>query len=161
MKKNLIIYFSLTGNTDFIAKKLSRDLDADLLEIKTSLNFKKMRILKMIIGGAQVLLNISPKIEYESANIDDYKTIVIGSPVWADFYAPALKTFFQKERISNKNIGLFVCCNGGEGRAIKEMEERLAGNKILARAVFVDTLKNEKSIQEKCEVFLKELSEIN
>lgn len=160
MKKNLIIYFSLTENTDFIAKKLSKDLDADILEVKPTLDLKKWGFLKMFIGGAQVLLNILPKIEYRDININDYENIIIGSPVWAGSYVPALKAFFKKEKIKDKNIGLFVCCNGGEGHTIKELKETLDGNNFLASVVFVDTLKNEKITKEKYEIFLNELTVI-
>lgn len=160
MKKNLIIYFSLTENTDFIAKKLSKDLDADILELKPTLDLKKWGFLKMFIGGAQVLLNILPKIEYRDININDYENIIIGSPVWAGSYVPALKAFFKKEKIEDKNIGLFVCCNGGEGHTIKELKENLDGNNFLASAVFVDTLKNEKITKEKYDIFLNELTVI-
>lgn len=161
MKKNLIIYFSLTENTDFIAKKLSKDLDAHVLEIKPTLALKKWGFLKMFIGGAQVLLNILPKIEYEKINVNDYENIIIGSPVWAGSYAPALKAFFKKEKIKDKNIGLFVCCNGGEGNTIKELKENLEGNNFLASAVFIEALKNKETTNEKYGIFLKELTTID
>ena len=68
--------------------------------------------------------------------------------------------FFKKEKIKDKNIGLFVCCNGGEGHTIKELKENLDGNNFLASAVFVDTLKNEKITKEKYDIFLNELTVI-
>lgn len=158
MKKNLVIYFSLTENTSFIAKKISEDLNADILEITPSFSLKKLGFLKMFVGGAQVLLNIVPKIQYKNVNIDDYENIIIGSPVWAGSYSPALKAFLKKEKIKNKNIGIFVCCNGGEGNTIKELKESLIENTFLSTAVFVEAIKNKKNTDEKYKLFLSELT---
>lgn len=161
MKKNLIIYFSLTKNTDFIAKKLAQDLEADILEIIPTFNFKKIGALKILIGGAQVLFNILPKIEYKATDLSNYENIIIGTPVWAGSYVPALKSFFKNERIKNKNIGLFVCCNGGQGNTLKDLKEALKENNFLATATFLEPLKNKNETEEKYKLFLEALLKMN
>lgn len=56
-------------------------------------------------------------------SIDNYDTIIIGSPIYAGQIRKELAQYLQSElpKIVNKRVGLFVCC-GFEDRAMEQLE---------------------------------------
>jgi flavodoxin len=107
--KTVVVYFSLTGNTKFVAEKIAQQLDADLCEI-TDKNHKKGKML-YIKGGAAAMREKLTDITVETP-IDDYELVIVGSPVWAGKIAPAIRTFLVENNFSEKQVAFFVCMGG-------------------------------------------------
>lgn len=107
--KTVVVYFSLTGNTKFVAEKIAQQLDADLCEI-TDKNHKKGKML-YIKGGAAAMREKLTDITVETP-IDDYELVIVGSPVWAGKIAPAIRTFLVENNFSKKRVAFFVCMGG-------------------------------------------------
>jgi menaquinone-dependent protoporphyrinogen IX oxidase len=92
---------------------------------------------------------------FESA---DYERLIIGTPVWAGSFAPALDTFLDKHRIAGKKIALFCCCACGKGRTFDKLKERLAGNSFAGEIVFVNPSKGDRAeINERVRLWLQGL----
>lgn len=85
-----------------------------------------------------------PELTPRNTNLDAYDTIIIGTPVRARTYAPALKTFFAQTKIEHKNIGLFCCHGGGKKNTLEDMENMLPNNKIIGKIDFMEPLKKGK-----------------
>jgi len=107
--KTIVVYYSLTGNTKFVAEKIAQQLDADLCKV-TDKNFKKGRML-YIKGGAAAMREKLSDIHVEKT-IDDYELVVVGSPVWAGKISPAIRTFFVNNNFSEKQLAFFVSIGG-------------------------------------------------
>jgi len=143
--KTLIIYYSLTGNTKFIAETMAKKINADLLELFPEKNVKTEGFMKYVWGGRQVMMKIAPKLLPFDKNPNDYDFIIIGTPVWAWNFAPALRSFFIQTKLKNKKVALF-CCHGGQmGKTLDNMKRELAGNEILGAIDFFEPLKNNPS----------------
>ncbi|KOC46073.1 flavodoxin family protein [Clostridium botulinum] len=157
--KSLIVYYSLEGNSKFIAESINEGLKGDILRIKPIKDVaQKGFFKKYLLGGTQAMLKNKPQLEPISIDFSNYDFIVFGTPVWAGTYAPVFNTFFEKYTIKNKRIALF-CCHGGGGSAktFKVFKEKLYGNNILGEIEFKDPLKHEtEKMGNEAKVWIKE-----
>ncbi len=105
MKKVLIVYYSLGGNTKAAAEAIAEGVRE---------------------GGAEPVLKIGLE-----AGIDDLLNcdgLVVGSPDYFSYMAGGLKDFFDRTyhpaqgKVNDKPYVAFVTCGGG-GKAIKSVEE--------------------------------------
>jgi multimeric flavodoxin WrbA len=88
-------------------------------------------------------------------DIGAYDLVIIGTPVWAWSYAPAMKTFLEETKIEGKKIALFCCHGGGPGKALEKLRAAVPGNSFAAEASFHDPLKHTQGVQEKLDAWLK------
>ena len=111
--KKLIVYYSFEGNTEFVANLIAQETQADILKLEPADETRPTGFMKYIWGGKQVFTKTKPELKPFDKNPMDYDLIIIGTPVWANTYAPALRTFLDKQDICDKKIALFCCCQGG------------------------------------------------
>ena len=141
--KTLVIYYSYDGNTDFIATTIAKHIRADVLRLEPVGEKKVKGFMKFIWGGKQVFSKEKPQLRPFKKNPDDYEFLIIGTPVWAWTYAPALATFFDEVNVMDKNIALFCCCQGAAGNVFGNMRQKLMGNKIVGEKTFFDPLSHD------------------
>ncbi|AZO94491.1 NAD(P)H-dependent oxidoreductase [Halocella sp. SP3-1] len=139
--KNLVLYYSLNGNTDFVAKKLAEKLDADIVMLEPIKDYPK-GFVKYIIGGFQSLFKIKVAIKPIEVNLADYDQIVIGSPVWAGSMTPPIRSLLTDKQIEGKNVVLFCTYQGQAGKVFDHIEELIGKNNIIDRFEFKNPLKN-------------------
>ncbi len=143
--KPLVVYFSLTGNTRFIAENIAAETGADVLEIRTIIPYKPGSTFAAIKRIIQVFTHFTPRLRSFDRNPNSYDLLFIGSPVWAGTYAPAISSFFNKIDLKDKKIALFCCHSGRVGRMLNYMNERLAGSDIVGEKSFYKPLTFEKA----------------
>ncbi|GKX29849.1 flavodoxin [Vallitalea longa] len=144
--KKLVVFYSLQGNTRFIAEEIKKNIGCDLLEIKLKKNIKSKGFMKYLIGGIQAITNKKPELLPYEINLDDYKTIIIGTPIWAGHFSPAINSFLSENEIRNKNIAAYCCFAGsGSGKAFKILKEILQDdNTFIGELEIQDPLKTDK-----------------
>lgn len=138
--KCLIVYYSFEGNTELVAKQMQMAIGADILSIKPQKEMKAKGFSKYIWGGKQVLMKNKPKLEAFDVDIEQYDLLLLGSPVWAGSFAPAMNTFLADMNIQHKYIGLFCCASGGKGKVFEKAKQQLEGNKIVGEIEFINPL---------------------
>jgi len=141
--KSAIIYYSFEGNTKLIAEAIHEIIQGDILELKTENELNKKSFSKYLWGGHQALMNKKPVLQPYTFDIDNYDTLVLGTPVWAWTYSPAMNTFLSKELINDKKIYLFCCHGGAKGKIFNRFENKLSGNTFLDKINFRDPLKHQ------------------
>ena len=142
--KPLVIFFSLTGDTRFIAQNIAAETGADALELRPFQPYDPSSPLLRLKSLIQVVTRFTPRLRYFERNPNSYDIIFIGSPVWAGTYAAPLRTLFRKIDLKDKKIALFCCHNGNPGKTLYHMRERLAGNDIVGEKEFYRPLTFEK-----------------
>jgi len=138
MPKSLVIYYSLEGNTALIAKAVAETLEADLLELQPVKSIPNKGFFKFFWGGKQVMMKERPELQPFTVNPAEYDLIVLGTPVWAGSYNPAFRTFFAQSPLKGKQIGLFCCYAGNEGKTIEALKSELSANTILGQIGFLN-----------------------
>ncbi len=149
--KTAIIYYSLEGNMDYIAKRIALDDAADLYRLIPKKEYPTGKVSKYVWGGKSATFGENPTLANEKFDLDKYDTLIIGSPVWAGRTAPPLNSFFADYKICGKNIILVAtCASGSTDKLFAKMKEHLQDNEIKGTYTFVEPLHSqEKSINEK------------
>lgn len=112
--KRLIVYYSLSGNTEEAAKKIAKELGADLLKLETVKAMPKSFAAQIMVGGGQVAFNHIPKLKPFDVDPDSYDEIILGSPIWNSKGVPAVNAFLKDEKAAAKVTSLFFLSGGGE-----------------------------------------------
>ena len=112
--KRLVVYYSLSGNTEAAAKKIAEKLGADLLKLETKKRMPKNFAAQIFVGGGQVMMHYIPELLPYETRIGDYDEIVLGSPIWNSKGVPAINAFLQDEAAAQKVTALFFLSGGGD-----------------------------------------------
>ena len=129
MSKKLVAYFSASGVTAKLAKKLAEAIDADLFEIKpvepyseADQNWKNplARCNKEKIGKKDV--PVSGIVE----NMDEYDTVYLGFPIWYWAAPNVVNTFVKQYDFSHKKVVLFATSGGSDmGKTAEKLQPYL------------------------------------
>ena len=60
--KILIVYYSFEGSCKYVAEEISKNLNAEILELKPKTDVKTKGILKYVFGGKQAFSNEKPEL---------------------------------------------------------------------------------------------------
>ena len=157
--KNLVMFYSLGGNTKFIAQYIAEKINADILELKPKKAYHNSGFKKYFWGGKSVVFKEQPELLSYDIDINSYENIFIGTPIWVGTYAPPYNTFFNTEKINNKNIYLFACHGGGSvEKFYKNTKEIIPNNRFKGEIDFYEPLKeNKKEVEDKIDSWLKNI----
>ncbi len=126
MKKTLVAYFSASGRTASIAKKLAEAIGADAYEIKPLHPYTRAD-LDWTNGRSRSSVEMKdkafrPQLADASARISDYDVIFLGFPIWWYVAPTIINTFLESYDFSGKKIVLFATSGGsGFGRTREEL----------------------------------------
>lgn len=134
MGKKLIVYYSYTNNTKKIAEQIQIATGADICEIETVKPYTGDYNSVVDQGKREVDRGFKPAIRPLSVNLEDYDTIIIGTPVWWYTYAPAVATFLSEYDLSGKTIIPFATNGGWLGHTLKDIE-KVCKNAIVTNAI--------------------------
>jgi len=155
--KAIVVYYSLEGNSEFVAEIIAKQLGADTLRLKPVKDNPKGNFSKYFFGGMNVIFKKTPKLTPYQFNKDAYDTIIIGTPVWADGFAPAILTFLKENDLSGKIIALYACSASGMAKGcLDKLETELSNANIsatlsLKNPKIAQTVEDAAKIKEFCE----------
>ena len=158
--KTAIIYYTMSENTKYAAEKIAEILGADLIQISPQKAYKDKGFVKFIWGGRSALMGEAPKLMPYQFDAASYDRIILGTPIWASTFAPPIRSFIRENpMISQKELGAFACCGGGDtGKAFLKLKELLSIPELKAELVLIDPKDkpapvNESKIQSFCANF--------
>lgn len=102
-----VVYFSRTGVSEKVAKKIAEKLDCEVFEITDDMNWKGP--IGFVKGGMYATQNKPVNITVHG-NLDNADELVVVSPVWANRVAPAITVFLEKRDL--KTIHLVTTSKG-------------------------------------------------
>lgn len=113
-RKNLIVYYSHSGNTETVAKAIQSKTNGVLCKISPIVPYPDE--YKAVVAQARVEIphDFKPKINEINIEIDKYDTFFVGSPNWCRTFAPPIATFLSQNNFDGKIIVPF-CTHGGGG----------------------------------------------
>jgi flavodoxin len=143
--KTLVVYFSLTGSTEFVAKIIAEQLNADLCEVVD----KKHKNGKLIYlkGGAASIREKLTKIEFPKS-IENYDLIIVGSPIWAGKITPAIRTFLSLNDFSHKKGAFFITLGGKKPeKSFRNMRQTTGFNSIVKELAVSNTIDDKEEVE--------------
>ena len=128
--KKLVVYYSYTGHTKMIAKRIEEKLGCDILEIKPIIPYSTN--YQTVVNKEQnnESSNKTPQIEKIDKDLKKYDEIIIGSPVWWYTIAPVIRTFLTQNDLSNKTIKPFATNAGWLGHTFQEIQKLCPNSKV-------------------------------
>ena len=136
MSKKLTAYFSASGKTASIAKKLSEKAKADLYEIKPAVPYTSADLNwqnKQSRSSVEMSDHSSrPVLADNNADISAYDTVYIGFPVWWYIAPTIINSFLESYDFSGKKIILFATSGGsGFGKTVENLLPSAPGAEII------------------------------
>lgn len=126
MMKRIIVYYSLSGNTEEAVKAIAERLDCEILKIDTVKEMPKSFAARILVGGGQVAMNIIPEIKPINKDLSVYDEIFIGTPIWNSKGVPAINAFLSDDKICQKVTGLIITSGGGDiDKCVKALETKI------------------------------------
>lgn len=148
MSKKLVAYFSTSGVTEKVAKKLAKAAEADLFEIKPEVpytaadldwtNKKSRSTVEMNDPTSR------PAIAEKLPNMADYDVVFVGFPIWWYVAPTIINTFLESYDFAGKTIVPFATSGGsGMGKTVAVLgkvapESNFKPGKLLNRASEAD-----------------------
>jgi len=105
--KYKVVYFSRTGTSKNVAKKIASKLSCDVIQITDNMNWNG--ILGFIKGGYYSSKNKGVDIKI-NGNLDNSDELIVVTPLWAGRVAPAIRVFLKNMKLDK--INLVVNSNG-------------------------------------------------
>jgi len=130
--RTLVVFTSLDGNTRAVAQSIAEAVNADLAEVEL-VKPLPTGFMRFVVGGFSAVLKLKPAIQPLDVDPNAYDLIFVGTPVWANNFAPALRTFFQEHPVSGKVAALFATCKDDASRSLDDLSGTLSGNKVLTK----------------------------
>ena len=155
--RNIIVYYSLEGNTEFAAKTIASIIGADLLRIEPVKAYPGSGFRKYFWGGKSAVMAESPALQPYTFKPQEYERIIIGFPVWAGNVTPPIRTFVKENDLSGKRIAAFACESGaGAEKAFGKLKSCLKTDKLEAELILIDpknkpSAENEANIRAFCD----------
>lgn len=156
--KSLVIYYSLDGNCKLIAEELQKRIGADILRLKPKKEISSKGFGKYFWGGRQVIMKDIPELEEYSIDFNLYDHIIIGTPVWAWTYTPAIGSFLASNKLSVKKVSIYCCHQGSKGKTLINLKDKLVGNDIVSEIDFFEPITYDKNkLEEKLSSWIESI----
>jgi len=144
--KTLVIYYTRTGNTKFIAETIAEELGADAEEIIDLKN--RQGRLYFLPAGRDAMQGKETQIASTKRNPTDYDLIIIAQPVWAWSPTPAIRTYLNKNNLSGKKVAVFFSALG-LGKAIEKTKALMPNSTFVGELALSTPLEDKEETKRK------------
>ena len=136
MADTLVAYFSASGVTAKLAEKLANAIGADAFEIvpeapytQADLNWMDKKSRSTVEMNDR---SSRPSIKSVVENMDQYKTVFVGFPIWWYREPSIIDTFMESYDFSGKTVIPFATSGGsGLGDSYKNLQALAPGAKVI------------------------------
>lgn len=127
MSNKLVAYFSASGVTGNVAKKLAEAVNADIYEIKPKIAYTNADLNWQDSSSRSSVemrdKSSRPELADKNAKIEGHDVIFLGFPIWWYVAPTIINTFLESYDFSGKTIILFATSGGsGFGKAVEGLK---------------------------------------
>ena len=133
MGKILLVFYSRDGATKKVAEAIARELRCEMEELVDYAN--REGIFGYLRSGFEAALRRKAHIKPIQHDPARYETVIVGTPVWANNMAPAVRTFLSDQANKIRRIVFFCTCDNSARKAFSEMERVAHKRPIIALQV--------------------------
>jgi flavodoxin len=157
--KTLVVYYSRTGKTRFVAEKVIAELKADIEKIVDLKNRSgRFGFLK---AGYDATRGNETEIAETQKSPSEYDLIVIGTPVWNSRPASAIRTYLKKNDLAGKKVAVFCTNEGmGEEKAVERTKALISNGDIVGELVVSRVFENKEENDSKISDWCHKLSSL-
>jgi flavodoxin len=130
-KKMLIIYFSHTGNTKYIAEKIREKTGGDVFEIETVKTYPAEYSALTEEAKRELQAGDLPALKKNPPDMSSYDLILVGGPVWWYTVATPVMSFLRQADFAGKKVSAFCTHEGGIGKYFPHFKEQAKNAVVL------------------------------
>ncbi len=122
MPDKLVVYYSRSGSTRKVAKKLAEYLDCDLAEIISKKSFKGP--FGWLAGGRLAMKEEPVDIIEPEEKPEDYNLVIVCGPVWASNITPPIRKYLSTNKEKFRNVSYLLTFSGsGQDKVLEKLTE--------------------------------------
>ena len=136
----IIVYYSMSGNTDWTARAVAERLGAALLRIEPETAYPDSGFKKFFWGGKSAVMAETPALKPYEFDPAAWEQVIFGFPVWAGNVTPPLRSFLREQgaALQGKRVAAFACQSGAGAEKAFGKLEALLGRPLDARLILND-----------------------
>lgn len=156
--KILIVYFSLSGNTEGIADAVASEIPTDVERIKDTV--KRTGFFGYLQTAREAIFGHVIPIQPSEHNPSHYDLVIIGTPVWGWSLSSPVRAYIAQHSSIFRRVAFF-CTEGGAGGSgvFKEMA-RLCGKQPVATLEVTEPDIKSGAYKEKLKPFIQSVSQL-
>lgn len=154
----IILYYSDGGKTKVIAETLALSLRCDICQIKDLK--KRDGITSLFSSTIDAFRENKTEIYPPNLDLEEYDTVYIGTPTWANNPTPAIITLIDRCDLRGKDVVLFTTSassNGENALEKMEMKIRARGARVVQQFNLKTKDKSASKLQKDTERLIKTL----
>ena len=129
--KKLLIYYSLTGNGELVADKLSQR-GYEIRRVYEKKKMPKSFFFMILAGGFRAGMKQKGKLIDYNNDVKEFDEIVIGSPIWNGQTPPAINSVLAQTNFVDKKLTfLFYSGSGDVPKVTKKIYKLYKDARIL------------------------------
>ncbi|MGA3209635.1 MAG: flavodoxin [Syntrophales bacterium] len=129
--KMLIIYYSLTGNTKYIAEQVRKKTGGDVFEIETVKTYPAEYSALTEEAKRELQTGDLPALKKNPPDMSSYDLILVGSPVWWYTVSTPVMSFLRQADFAGKKVSAFCTHEGGIGKFFPDFKEQAKNAVVL------------------------------
>ena len=128
--KVLIVYYSQTGNTGYLARQLQKKTGADMFRLETVKAYPRDTPGRIDVPKAEIRTGNWPVLKRMPSGLAQYDLILVGTPVWFGSVSNPVMRFLKQADFGGKKVAVFFTHGGGPGNIQSDFRQ-LAKNAIV------------------------------
>jgi flavodoxin len=129
--KMLIVYYSLSGNTKYIAEKIREKTGGDMFVIGTVKTYPSEYSALTEEAKRELQENDLPALKKGPPDMSSYDLILVGGPVWWYTVATPVMNFLRQADFKGKKVSAFCTHEGGIGKYFPHFKEQAKNAVVL------------------------------
>jgi flavodoxin len=140
--KILTVYFTRSGNTEKVVKKIHESVEGDLELLKESISRKGV-VGWLKTGGSNAKREVT-EINDTQYDPSEYDLVILASPIWAGTISSPMRSYVMKNRDKLDRTAIFLTNDSGAVEAaFLEIYELLNTKPLVERSLQRSKMKNE------------------
>jgi flavodoxin len=156
--KILIVFYSRSNVTKTLAESLAKDLGADLEELKDHQDWSGP--IGWVKAGRAAMMKFETEIDGLKNDPALYDLVLIGSPVWAGTFAPAVRMFIKSQKENLKKVIFFSTQGSEKEQGIFNRLEEFVGRKPEMKFFFTTREIKSGSYQKKMKGIVEDIKKL-
>jgi flavodoxin len=153
--KSLVLYYSRTGKTKFVAETIAVELGSDVEEI-VDLKSREGK-LGWMSATQDASRGKETKIALTKKSPNDYDLLIVGTPVWAFSLTPAIRTYLKNVDLSGKKVALFFTFGIRLGQTVEKTKALVPNSLVVGEFTVTTSTQSKEEMQKKVVAWCRSL----
>lgn len=119
--KNIVIYYSNTGNNDYLANRIAKQLNCPIEKIQPNVDVQVLLMFGVNFGIKKI-----------KSNLKEYDRVILVGPIWMGKFVAPLKSFLKSYKKDIKKLVFATCCGSTFEKSRDKFGHELVFEKVEA-----------------------------